>query len=221
MRKPLFISLVLLSSVFIAASQPVRFSFATDLGLQRSFKKTQRYTAIGHTVFSHLHFTAKQGVYGSFVYFSAGRFTNDLTATAKSSSTIPQQLAYQNKAEMRFKEISLGWKQYIKGRYDQTEGWSLYGTAGFGLMLGRITNTHSIAIDTSQYDLPVFSGKTNFKRLTLDLALGWEIPIGADIFFYTEARAFVPTTDYPSTHLFVNDNAPFAAAAVAGLRIIF
>jgi hypothetical protein len=219
--KTISISVLLVFIVSVAASQPARFSFATDLGLQRSFKKTQRYTAIGHTVHGHLHFTAKQGAYASFVYFSAGRFRNQLVASAKSSTTIPQQVVYQNNAEMRFKQFSVGWKQYLKGGYNITQGWSIYGFAGFGLMLGRVTNTHSTVIDTSQYNLPVLSGKTNFKRLTLDLSLGWEAPIGADIFFYTEARAFVPTTDYPSNHLFVNENAPFAAAAVAGIRIIF
>ena len=134
---------------------------------------------------------------------------------------MPQQLYYINKAEMRFKQFSVGWKQYIKGAYNLTEGWSIYGFAGFGLMLGRVTNVHSTTIDTSQYDVPVLSGEAHFKRLTLDLALGWEAPIGAEIFFYTEGRAFIPTTDYPSNHLFVNDNAPFAAALVAGIRIMF
>jgi hypothetical protein len=221
LTRSLSISAVLLIIAYTAASQPARFSFATDLGLQRSFKKDQRYTAIGHTVHGHLHFTPKQGAYASFVYFSAGRFQNNFIASAKSPATTPQQIPYQNKAEMRFKQFSLGWKQYIKGAYNITEGWSLYAVAGFGLMLGRVTNVHSTDIDTSQYTLPVLSGKANFKRLTLDLAAGWEMPIGADIFFYTEARAFVPTTDYPSNHLFVNENAPFAAAAVAGIRIIF
>ena len=221
MGKPIIISFLFILSASVAASQPIRFSFATDLGLQHSFKKTQQYTAIGHTVHGHFHFTPKQGVYVSFVYFSAGRFTNELVATAKSPLTLPQQIDYQNRAEMRFKQFSIGWKQYLKGGYNIEEGWSIYGVAGFGLMLGRVTNTHSVYIDTTQYNLPVESGKTNFKRLTLDLTAGWETPIGADIFFYTEARAFVPTTDYPSKHLFVNDNAPFAAAIVAGIRIIY
>ena len=219
--KRTFLFLIINFLFFLTQAQPIRFSFGTDLGVQRSFKKDQRYNAIGHTVHGHFHFTQKQGMYVSFVYFSAGRFNNDFVAVAKFPAITPQQVNYQNKAEMRFKQFSLGWKQYLKGGYNITQGWSLYGFAGFGLMLGRVTNVHSVGIDTSQYDVPVRSGMAHFKRLTLDLALGWEVPIGADIFFYTEARAFVPTTDYPSKHLFVNDNAPFAAAAVAGIRIIY
>lgn len=88
-------------------------------------------------------------------------------------------------------------------------------------MMGRIVNSHSVVIDSSVYIVPVLSGKANFKRLTLDLGLGLEFPVGGDIYLYFEGRALVPTTDYPSQYLFINKNAPFTAAANAGLRILF
>jgi hypothetical protein len=69
--------------------------------------------------------------------------------------------------------------------------------------------------------VPVLSGKGNFKRLTLDLGLGLEFPVGGDIYLYFEGRALVPTTDYPSNFLFINNNAPFTGAVNAGLRILF
>ena len=198
-----------------------QFSIATDLGLQRSFKKGQQYWAAGHTIQAQFHFTPKDGAYAWISYYTNGKFSNNVTATAKSATTIPQQINYVNNALMRFKQISIGWKKYLKGTCDAEEGWNLYGYAGFGLLLGRVENTHSVPIDTFVYKVPVRVGKANFKRLTLDLGLGWEVPIGADVFFYAEGRAWIPTTDYPSKFIFVNDNAPLVGMINAGIRVLF
>lgn len=122
---------------------------------------------------------------------------------------------------MRFRQLSVGWKRYLKGAPDAGTGWNLYGYAGFGLLLGRIDNLHSQVIDTVTYLLPVQEGMGHFKRLTFDLAIGWEKPVGGDFYFYTEARAFIPSSDYPSRYLLVNKNAPFAGMLGAGLRILF
>jgi hypothetical protein len=203
-----------------AFSQPTTFSLATDLSLQRSFKKEQRYWAVGQTVHFHFHFTPKDGAYAWVSYYSTGKFSNTVTAVAKSIVTIPSELAYRNNAEMRIKHISLGWKRYLKGS-PNSETWNLYGYAGFGLLMGRVINTHEPVIDTAVYTVPVRSGKGNFTRLTFDLGLGGEIHIGGDIYIYLEARALVPTTDYPSKHLLINDNAPFMGAANAGVRVFF
>lgn len=169
----------------------------------------------------HWHLTPKNGLYGWFSYYGTGKFNNDLTAIARSTQTNPQQVNYRNQAQMRLKHLSLGWKHYLKGRFDTDEGWNLYGYAGLGLLLGRIENSHSVAVDTASYDLPVLQGSAKFKRLTLDLGAGWEIPVGAAIFVYAEGRVWVPTTDYPSRHLFVNRRAPFIGIATAGVRILF
>ena len=202
-------------------AQNARFSLATDASLLRSFKKDQRYWSIGQTVHFHFHFTPKEGAYVWFAYYSNGKFTNNATATAKSSTTIPQAVDYHNKAELQFKHLSIGWKHYLIGSFDAERTWNVYAYAGFGLMLGKVTNSHSVTIDTSMYDLPVFSGKANFKRLTLDLGLGVEYPVGADVFLYFDGRALIPTTDYPSHYLFVNKHAPFTAVANLGVRILF
>ncbi len=42
----------------------------------------------------------------------------------------------------------------------------------FGLMMGRITNTHSAFVDTAKYNTPVLAGKASFKRLTLGPGAG-------------------------------------------------
>jgi hypothetical protein len=204
-----------------ALSQRPQFSLATDVSLLRSFKKEQRYWAVGQTVHFHFHLTPKDGIYAWIAYYSDGKFRNALTASAKSPATTPSQINYQNRAQLRFKHVSLGWKHYLKGTPSSEKHYNLYGYAGFGLMIGRIINTHSPVIDTAVYIVPVFSGKANFKRLTFDLGLGVEVPVGGDIYLYFEGRALVPTTDYPSKYLFVNKDAPFTGVANLGLRILF
>ena len=205
----------------VAFSQQPKLSISNDLGLQHSFKKEQRYWAGGHTIHLHLHFTPKEEAYSWISYYSVGKFSNDIMASAKLPATSPQQINYVNKAEMRFKQFSLGWKHYLKGAFNSEDKWNLYGYAGFGLMLGRVVNNHSLTIDTSLYNVPVRSGKANFKRLTVDLGLGWEVPLSSDIFFYNEARVWIPTTDYPSNYLLVNKNAPLVASLNFGIRILF
>jgi hypothetical protein len=222
LKKQIIISIFLLAfSYSTGFSQQAAFSIATDLGLQRSIKKEQQYWAVGQTVHVHFHFTPKEGAYVWISYYSEGKFHNDLSATAKQPATNPQQINYVNNAAMRFKHLSVGWKHYFIGSSDIEKGWSLYGYTGFGLMLGRVINTYSVSIDTTLYNVQVRSGKANFKRLTLDLGLGWETPLGGDVYFYTEGRAWIPTTDYPSKYIFVNKNAPFVASLNFGVRILF
>ena len=122
---------------------------------------------------------------------------------------------------MDFKHVSLGWKHYFKGNSNAEKNWNLYGYAGFGLMLGRVVNAHSVNIDTVAYNVPVLAGKANFKRLTFDLGLGVEFPLGGDIFIYTEGRTFIPTSDYPSKYIFINNNAPLIVSLNLGFRVLF
>ena len=221
MKKKFLILLFLISFFTATFSQRPVFSIATDLGLQRSFKKEQRYWAVGHTVHTHFNFTPKEGMYLWISYYSNGKFSNDLTATAKSGATNPQQKNYVNKAIMRFKHFSIGWKHYLKGTYDADGTWNLYTYGGFGLLMGRVDNSHSIAIDTSLYNVPVLKGRAFFKRLTVDVGLGWEVPIGGSVYFYNEVRVWIPTTDYPSDHIFVNQNAPLVGMLNFGIRVLF
>jgi hypothetical protein len=213
-----FLSLFLFTE---ACCQFPQFSLATDVGVQRSFKKEQRYLSIGQTVNALFHLTAKDGIYVWFVYYSNGKFKNNVSAVAKDPFTVPRQLNYTNSASMRIKHFSAGWRKYLKGSADAEKDWNLYGYAGLGILIGRVENTHSFIIDTAKYQVPVLSGKANFKRLTLDLGLGWELPLASGFFLYAEGRTWIPTTDYPSKYLFVNDNAPVVGMLSVGLRILF
>lgn len=213
--------IIFLCLVTSACAQFPRFSLATDVGLQRNFKKEQRYLVVGHNTVPHFHLSEKDGVYVAFSYFAYGRFTNQVVATAKSPLTVPQEMPYVNNGRMRAKEFSIGFRRYLKGNFEAVSQWNLYGSAGFGLLFGRVINTHSVNIDTLNYSLPVHKGEGKFKRLTFDLALGAELPMTGDFYFYLEARAWVPTTDYPSKYIFVNDNAPFMGMLGAGIRLLF
>jgi hypothetical protein len=219
-RIPLFALALMLASTAMGQSQFPKFSLATDLGLQRSFKKEQRYFAGGHTVHLIFHTDNRNAVYGWLSYYSAGKFNNNVTATAKLPATTPQEIPYLNKAQMRFKHISFGWRRFLNGNYNDESG-HFYGYAGFGILLGRVDNTHSPSIDTADYFVPVREGKANFKRLTIDAGFGYEAHMGANIYFYTEGRVWIPASDYPSKYIFVNENAPLVGMFNLGLRILF
>jgi hypothetical protein len=69
--------------------------------------------------------------------------------------------------------------------------------------------------------VPLLSGESGFKRLTVDLAAGWEFPLNNGINIYSELKAWIPASDYPSKYLLVNDNAPLILSFNFGLRIYF
>lgn len=216
------IAILFITSISVAAlSQQTRFSIATDLSIQHNFKKEQRFTVIGHTVQAQVHFTPKDGIYVWFVYYSNGKFKNNLTASAKSPVTTPQSISYVNDANMRLKQFSVGWKKYLKGTSQSEKSWNLYAYAGFGLLLGRVENNHSVSIDTADYNVPVIRGRANFKRLTIDPGIGAEKYLGGDLYIYSEARVWIPTDGYPSRYIHINDRAPWAGMLSVGLRIIF
>lgn len=217
------LSILFLSSLFSLTlfAQVKQFSVATDLGLIRSFKKEQRFLSFGHTVQAQFHLSDKDAVYVWASYYANGKFKNNVTAIARSGATSPSEINYTNNAEMRLRQFSIGWKKYLKGNYQIEQGYSIYGYAGLGVVFGRMENQHSVAIDTALYDLPVLSGKRPFKRLTLDLGLGAELPLGNALYLYAEGRTWIPTTDYPSKHLYRNRNAPVTGMINIGMRVLF
>jgi len=220
-RKTISLFVICIYSEF--AFSQVQLSIATDISAQQSFKEGQRFWALGQNIVFDWHFSPKGTAYALISYYSVGKFKNSLTATAKSPSTSPQEISFTNNAEVRLHQISLGWKQYLVGKFDADVGWNLYTITGFGLMFGKATNNFSTTIDTSLYNAPPnpVSGTGHFKRLTFDLGLGWEIPLSSALFVYSEGKVWIPTTDYPSKYLLVNDNAPLVAVLSLGLRMLF
>jgi hypothetical protein len=216
--------LIIITLLFLSNTSTFsQISIATDFSVLRNFKKEQRFWAIGQAVQFHFHFTPRDGAYAIFTYYTTGKFSNRLAAKAKSTGTNPQQFTFLSNAQMRLRHFTIGWKRYLKGAYNSDGTWNLYGFAGFGLMGGKIINTYDRAIDTSLYNTPSnpIMGSGLFKRLTLDLALGWETHIGGDIYLYMEGRAWIPASDYPSEYLLINDRAPLVATLHFGFRILF
>jgi hypothetical protein len=221
LKKIGYIFLLLLLPLSSLFAQQTRFSLSTDVNVLRSLRKQQRFWAVGQTVTGHFHFTSRDEAYAWVIYYTNGVFHNQLNATAKLPTTIPQQVAYTNKGRMRIRQISLGWKHYLKGAFDSEDKWNLYASAGWGLLMGMIENSHSVKIDTAKYNVQVLEGSAHFKRLTADFTLGYEKPVGADVFLYLEGRVLVPITDYPSRFIYIYDNAPFVGSVNLGVRILF
>jgi hypothetical protein len=220
-NKTILLLFVFISPLIIFSQ--VRVSASTDASIMRSFKEDQRFWAFGQTVIIDWQFTSKGGAYASVSYYSNGNYTNNLAAMAKSSATLPQQIPFFNKAQMRLEQISLGFKHYFVGNNDAQPKWSLYSITGFGLIFSKISNYYSVNIDTSLYNSPAqpVIGTGHFKRLTFDVGLGWEVSIIEDLYAYVNGKVWIPTSDYPSKYLLVNENAPLTGMISAGVRVLF
>lgn len=197
-------------------------SIATDGSLLRNFNEDQKFWAFGQTVQLNAHFSKKEALYAWISYYTNGRFKNNFTATAKAPATVPQQTIHTVYSALRFRQFSLGWKHFFIGSFDSEQMWNAYGYAGFGLLFGRADNRYSQRVDTSLYHTESAApGSGRFKRLTFDLGVGSEFPLGTDVFVYTELRTWIPTTNYPSPYLYSNSGKfPSAAAVNLGLRVV-
>lgn len=194
---------------------------APDLSLMRNFSPKQKFWSLGQTVQFNFHFTPKQTVYAWLTYYTPGKFKNNFTANAKSSATSPATVPFIAAARWRNNEVSFGWKHFFKGSYDAETGYNLYSIAGFGLMFTKVENNFTPSIDTSRYTAPTLAGNSEFYRLTIDLGVGVEYPIGGNFFLYGDIRTWLPTTDYPSPYLHNNKNVPRPLMLSGGLRILF
>ena len=220
MRKIIF---VLVFFIAIQVEGQVNFSISTDISLLRNFSPQQKFFAIGQTVQTNFHFNKRETGYAWLSYHTAGKFTNNFSASAKMPSTTPSTIAFKVQGKWRFREFSLGWKHFFKGSYDAETDWSLYSIAGFGLLFTAVENTTKTVVDTSLYNTSATPtiGVTEFKRLTIDLGLGGEIPLGGNFYFYGDLRTMLPASNYPSAYLHNNKNVPFPFSAHLGLRILF
>jgi hypothetical protein len=197
-------------------------SLATDVSILRSFTKGSSFWAIGQTVQGQYHFTEKTAGYASVCYYTNGRFKNRLTAVATDSTVTPQQLEYITKSTLRFRQVSLGFRHYFKGAYNSESTWSLYGIAGFGLLLIKATNSYNTSVDTALYSVPqqALAGTKNIVRLTADVGLGVETLLGSAIYLYADVRTWIQASRFPSPYLYTNA-VPRVAVLSGGVRILF
>jgi len=217
--KNLFIVFLTLGSVCSHAQ--IRFCFATDFSVMHNFSPDQEFWCVGQTVQFNFHFNQKQSAYAWLNYYTPAKFKNYFTATAKLPNTVPSVIPFSASAKWNIGQVSVGWKHYFKGGFDAETGYSLYGMAGFGLMITKAENITTPAIDTSLYTATTIAGNDKFYRLTLDLGAGVEFPVGGIFFLYGDLRTWLPTSDYPSPYLHSNKNVPLPLIFSAGMRILF
>ncbi|MFT3677912.1 MAG: hypothetical protein QM781_18610 [Chitinophagaceae bacterium] len=218
-----FRTLLLLLFVLATATTRAQWvsSIATDFSVQRNFASQQRYWSIGQTIKGEWHMDALNTGYAWFSYYNKGKFTNNLTATAKDPATSPSGIDYRNRGGISFSQLSFGWKRYIAGNAFAEEGLNVYGLAGLGLLFGKVLNTHNTRIDTALYNAPVLAGRAKFNRLTLDLGLGVEVPVGGDFFVYGECKSYIPVSTFPNRYLLNDKYTPLPGMLTIGVRVLF
>lgn len=218
MRTKLFLSVFFLLPAFGAFAQ---FSISTDVSVLRNWSPQQKFWAVGQTIQGNFYAHEKGGPYALLGYYLKGSFQNSFTALAKQPATTPASLPYSVRSTWQFRQLSLGWKHYFKGAYNSEHTWTLYGTAGFGLLFARIENSYNPGVDTAAYFISNPRQKEGkFNRLTYDFGLGAETPIGSDVYFYGEVRAVLQSSDSRSALLVRNKQVPLATSINGGLRIL-
>lgn len=221
MRRFFFICTILLA--VLTATAQLRFNLSCDISPLRNFSPKQKFWALGQGVRGDFFVLPGDGFFAGVRYFTPGRFRNDFTATAKQPSTQPQIINYTVKGTWNLRQISLGWQHFFSGTYDREEGWGFYSTVGFGFLFAKAQNEYLTNIDTTLYQLPPRPqpGAGRFNRLTLDLGLGAEYPLGANFFLYGEAQTWLQMSSYPSPLLHSNKNVPLPLMFNGGIRILF
>jgi hypothetical protein len=221
--KKLYIGFVCSLLIGLSAKAQMPFSITTDISLLRNLSPQQHFWTVGQTVQGQLHFSKKESGYAWLCYYTPGKFRNNYSAIAKSPLDSPATINYEVTGRWKYRQVSIGWRHYIKGSYNEQETWNLYSIVGFGLLLAKMENTYDKDIDTSRYTIPAspVKGSTSFKQLTLDLGLGYEIPIGSDVYIYGDIRTWIPTTHNTSPYLHNDKNVPLPIIGSFGLRILF
>ncbi len=205
----------------MAGSQQLKFSIGSDASFLRNLSPKQKFWAVGQTLQVNFHFSGDESAYAWLNYYTEGKYKNNFTASAKSILTTPQQIAYTASGQLRFRQISLGWKHYFKGAYNEIKGVNIYGTAGFGLLFARVQNSFSPSVNTVFYATPTKAGVGTLKKLTFDLGLGSEMLLGGNIYAYADVRTWLPASSNESAYLHHQRNLPLPIMLCAGLRILF
>lgn len=197
-------------------------SIATDVSILRSVTRGSSFWAFGQTVQAQYHINPATTAYAWVSYYSNGVFKNRLPAFATNNAISPRQLDYTVKSSLRFRQISLGFRRYLKGAYNSETTWNLYGLAGFGLLLLKATNSYNQPVDTALYIVPqkAIAGTKNLVRLTADVGLGAEMLLGSGIYLYADVRTWIQASRTSSAYLY-NDAVPRVVIVSGGIRILF
>ena len=197
-------------------------SVSTNLSLLRNFTEQQSFTTVGQTVEADLHMTAKWSLYASISYHVKGKYENVLMATKKDPLSPVPDFAFTNHSRLGYNQFSVGLKHYLQGAYNGEGLLNVYGTAGLGLLTGRLENTFSQPVDTAVYKIPIqaVEGDHKFRRLTLDVALGAEVDVANSFYIYSEVKTWLKASTNPSPYLY-NNKTPEVLLLSVGVRILF
>lgn len=199
----------------------VNFSIGTGISGLRNFSPQQKFWAFGQTVQATFHFSPKQSAYSSLDYYTEGKFKNDFVAVAKPPFTTPLRINYTATGRLTYRQISIGWKHYFKGSFNEEKNINIYGMAGFGFLFARVTNSFSLPIDTALYRVEPALGENKVRRLTFDVGIGAEQPLGGNFFAFAHGRLWLPSSSHTSPYLSNQRDVPLAVIASAGLRVLF
>ncbi|MDQ6610456.1 MAG: hypothetical protein M3Y85_11620 [Bacteroidota bacterium] len=218
MKKWLFV--IALWSSTIASGQ-IKFSLVTGVSVLRNFSPQQKFWAIGQTVQGDFHFTAKESAYASLDFYGEGKFRNNFIATAKSTIISPQQLSYTATGHMLGRHISLGWKHYFTGSFKEERATAIYGQAGFGFLFAKLRNSFTIAVDTTLYNARPKEGESKIRKLSFDLGIGAEQPLGGNFYGFAEVNTWLPASSNTSPYLHNQRNVPLPVILSVGVRLLF
>ena len=200
----------------------VEFSLGTGVAGLRNFSPAQKFWAFGQTVRANFHFSPKQSAYAWLDYYSEGTYRNNFTAITKPPFFTPLQIPFTATGRLTYRHFSLGWKHYFKGRYDEENDINIYGLAGFGFLFARVRNQFSPQIDTARYFVPTAATNgSNFRRLTFDLGIGAEMPVGGNFYLWADGRSWLPASSGTSPYLHSQKDVPLPVMVSVGIRVLF
>lgn len=197
-------------------------SVASNSIFMYTANRQNNYFAFGQDLRGDYHFSDRWTGSASIGFYTAGKYSNRFTATAKTPGTLPASTSFEAVTRLYTKHFTMGARYYFKGSYRQEYGYSLYGYLGYGILFMKVQNDYN-AVDTAAYDTGIAPspGEGKFNRLTIDGGAGIELPIGPNVFLYGEARAIVPLTDYPSRFIVYNKGVPLPLSIGVGIRVLF
>ena len=207
--------------ISFSVSAQVDFSLATGLSGLHNFSPQQRFWGFGQTIQANFHFSPNDGAYASLDFYTEGKYKNSFTAIAKSSLTQPEQFTYTATGRINYRQFSVGLRHYFLGTYNSDKDYNLYGTAGFGLLFSKLSNTNSPSVDTALYVAQVAEGDGHLQKLTFDLGFGGEVPVATNFFLFVDGRTWLPASSSTSPYLHNQKNVPLTFMLSAGIRVLF
>lgn len=141
--------------------------------------------------------------YGNVAFFLPNSITGTTYATASSSTTTPQQIEVADKVTWSMINISVGYKKYFAGAYD--DEFNFYGAVGVGLLFAPLTYKITGDYDDSKYNLSIANfdssipgTKETLGNATMSGALGVELELKRDLYLTAETALVLPATGYNS-----------------------